>query len=137
AARATAERDAAVSTLTAEKEAERKVLEQSIAELDVSSRTATERVTALEAELAQRTTAVENFSRELGEARGKIGELEKELVSVGTDLANTRAQLESESGRARRATDKWDRDRVSLERAKDALAEALTRIEEAEHDGST
>ena len=78
---------------------------------------------------------VENFSQELGEARGKIASLEKELIAVGTDLANTRAQLDSESTRARRATEKWDRDRVSLERAKDALAEALTRIEEAEHEG--
>jgi hypothetical protein len=37
-----------------------------------------------------------------------------------------------ETGRADRATAKWEADKTSLDRAKDALAVALAQIEEAE-----
>jgi hypothetical protein len=41
-------------------------------------------------------------------------------------------RLEAEKARADRAFAKWDADRTSLERAKDAMAIALAEIDEAE-----
>lgn len=84
-----------------------------------------QRVGLLSDEVNSRSTAVEGLSTQLGDAVGRISTLE-------SDLNDTRAKLDEESSRARRALEKFERDRMSLERAKDALAEALTRIEEAE-----
>jgi CheY-like chemotaxis protein/chromosome segregation ATPase len=62
----------------------------------------------------------------------RAGALEAELATVQHELAETRQKLAGESSRAERAYAKWEADRQSLERAKDALAVALAQIEEAE-----
>ena len=50
----------------------------------------------------------------------------------GRSSARRKQKLATESSRADKAHAKWDADRQSLERAKDALAVALAQIEEAE-----
>ncbi|HEY0467645.1 MAG TPA: hypothetical protein VGC79_25770 [Polyangiaceae bacterium] len=47
-------------------------------------------------------------------------------------MRTTQSALSTEQGRVSRAHAKWNEDRSSLERAKDALAAALAQIEEAE-----
>ena len=58
--------------------------------------------------------------------------LEAEGASSRQELGETKQKLSSESSRADKAHAKWESDRQSLERAKDALAVALSQIEEAE-----
>ena len=48
------------------------------------------------------------------------------------DFGETRQKLAAESSRAEKSQAKWEADRQSLERAKDAMAVALSQIEEAE-----
>ena len=55
-----------------------------------------------------------------------------QLASLRGELADTRKDLARESSRATRAHAKWDADKASLERAKDALAVALSQLDEAE-----
>jgi len=117
----TAKADRERSDLTAQVESTKSELDRIGKELGEERH----RVSLLSDEVQQRSTAVEGLNTQLGDAHGRISTLE-------SDLASTRAKLEDESSRARRAHEKLERDRVSLERAKDALAEALTRIEEAE-----
>jgi CheY-like chemotaxis protein len=66
----------------------------------------------------------------VGEAR--IAVLEAELAGAHRELADVKQRLVGESARADKAQAKWQADRQSLERAKDALAIALAQIEEAE-----
>ncbi len=117
----TAKADKQRDDLTAQLDGARAELDRIAKELDGERH----RVSLLQDEVQSRSTAVEGLNSKLGDAHGRISSLE-------SDLASTRAKLDEESSRARRAHEKWERDRVSLERAKDALAEALTRIEEAE-----
>jgi len=58
--------------------------------------------------------------------------LEVDLSSVRGDLQSTQKKLDAETARANRAFAKWDADRASLDRAKDALAVALAQLDEAE-----
>ena len=69
----------------------------------------------------------------------KVADLERKLADTSaakatleSSLADRVAKLETETSRANRAQSKWDADRASLDRAKDALAVALAQIEEAE-----
>ena len=62
--------------------------------------------------------------------------LEAETAALRADLAETKDKLGHETTRADRAYAKWEADRASLERAKDALAVVLAQIEDAEADRS-
>lgn len=62
----------------------------------------------------------------------RIATLETELSAAQRDLTDVKQRLASESTRADSAQAKWQADRQSLERAKDALALALAQIEEVE-----
>ena len=58
--------------------------------------------------------------------------LEGDLSALRDELTNLRDKLAAETARADRASAKWEADRSSLDRAKDALAIALSQIEETE-----
>ena len=81
------------------------------------------------ADLGARTSALET---QLGAAASKAAALEEELGTLRGELDETRKNLVRESSRATRAMAKWEADRASLERAKDALAVALSQLDEAE-----
>ncbi|MGA2448812.1 MAG: response regulator [Polyangiaceae bacterium] len=80
-------------------------------------------------EATQRHSEAERAAAEL---RAAIAMLEGRLASAHSEVEAIR-QLQAEAAsRADRARAKWDADRQSLDRAKDALAAALLQIEEAE-----
>ena len=58
--------------------------------------------------------------------------MEAELASIKEDLTGTRGSLDDTKAKLDKAQSKWNEDRASLEGAKDALAAALAKIEEAE-----
>ncbi|HEY6463961.1 MAG TPA: hypothetical protein VIY73_27515, partial [Polyangiaceae bacterium] len=82
--------------------------------------------------LADTTSARDDLEKKHAAASDKVVALEAELASVRHELGESRQKLAGESSRADKAHAKWDADRQSLERAKDALAVALAQIEEAE-----
>jgi CheY-like chemotaxis protein len=61
-----------------------------------------------------------------------VGTLEADLGVARQELSDLKQRLSSETSRADGLQSKWTSDRQSLERAKDALAVALSQIEEAE-----
>jgi predicted nucleic acid-binding Zn-ribbon protein len=69
---------------------------------------------------------------ELAGARERLRALEIDATSARRDLESAQKTLHVETARADRAFAKWDADRTSLERAKDALAVALAELDEAE-----
>src|SRR5262249_30819411 len=79
-------------------------------------------VTELRDDLAKKHLAVSE----------RAAALEADLASARTELGETKSRLVGESSRAGKGQAKWEADRQSLERAKDALAVALAQIEEAE-----
>jgi chromosome segregation ATPase len=104
------------------------------------------REAALKEELAKATARADDFEKrttsltavratlegQLGAAASKAIALEEELGTLRNELDETRKSLVRESSRATRALAKWDADKASLERAKDALAVALSQLDEAE-----
>jgi CheY-like chemotaxis protein len=82
--------------------------------------------------LAETTAARDALDKKLSAAGDRIATLEAELAALRQDLAETKQRSAGESARADRAQAKWEADRQSLERAKDAMAVALAQIEEAE-----
>jgi DNA-binding response OmpR family regulator/chromosome segregation ATPase len=86
----------------------------------------------LQARLSDTATAKGSLEAELASTRDRIAALEVDLSSVRGDLQLTQRRLETQASRADRAFAKWDADRASLERAKDALAVALAKLDEAE-----
>jgi chromosome segregation ATPase len=82
--------------------------------------------------LSEVTTARDELDRKHASASDRVAALEAELVVARQDLGETKQKLATESARAERAQAKWEADRQSLERAKDAMAVALSQIEEAE-----
>ena len=58
--------------------------------------------------------------------------LEAEGAALRAVLGETKEKLGTESSRAEKAFAKWEADRASLEKAKDALAVVLAQIEDAE-----
>jgi CheY-like chemotaxis protein len=86
----------------------------------------------LRATLADVTSARAELDKKHSAASDRVAALEGELASARQDLGEARQKLAAESARADKAHAKWEADRQSLERAKDAMAVALAQIEEAE-----
>jgi CheY-like chemotaxis protein len=76
--------------------------------------------------------AAEGLVSKLAAGEARIASHESELESAHRELVEVKQRLVGQSARADRAQAKWQADRQSLERAKDALAVALAQIEEAE-----
>jgi CheY-like chemotaxis protein len=92
----------------------------------------TARINELEQGLAATEKARDEAQKGLADARDRIAQMEIDLSGVRGELSDTRRQLDTETARAARAFAKWESDRTSLDRAKDALAVALQQIEDAE-----
>jgi len=82
--------------------------------------------------LAEVTAMRDDLDRKHAAASERVTVLEAEGAALRQDLGETKQKLAGESSRADKATAKWEADRQSLDRAKDALAVALAQIEEAE-----
>ena len=90
------------------------------------------RIRELEQSLSATEKARDEAQKGLAEARDRIAQMEIDLSGARGELSDTRRMLDTETARAARAFAKWESDRTSLDRAKDALAVALQQIEEAE-----
>lgn len=90
------------------------------------------RIAALSADLAKESEARAQLASDLDEARNRITELEGAWAITRADLADAREKLTHQTERAERAYAKWEADRGSLARAKEALATVLAQIEETE-----
>ena len=128
----TAASDERIATLEADLSATR-------AELSALSeaKTATDasnaaKVADLESRLADATTQRDEHAKNLSATRDRVAVLEAELASTRQELTETTQAHVTQKTRAEGAFTKWESDRASLERAKDALAVALAQIEEAE-----
>ena len=88
------------------------------------------------ADLERRFAAAESerddLTAKLATTTERLAVVEAELGSVREALTETKDKFETASSRATKATAKWDADRQSLERAKDALAVVLAQIEDTE-----
>jgi chromosome segregation ATPase len=93
---------------------------------------AQESVTELTGKLDTTTKDRDETATALAQARARVAELETDLASTKAELGTTQSKLASESAAKDKALKKWDADKVSLDRAKDALAVVLAQIEEAE-----
>jgi CheY-like chemotaxis protein/chromosome segregation ATPase len=80
-------------------------------------------------EASDKSAEAEHTAAEL---RAAIATLEARLAAAHSEVEAIRQQQAEATSRADRARAKWDADRQSLDRAKDALAAALLQIEEAE-----
>ena len=89
----------------------------------------------LELRLSEVRAARDEIDNRASSALERVALLEAELASVRSELIETKETLSAQSSRADRAQAKWDADRRSLERAKEALAVALLQIEETEGRG--
>lgn len=90
------------------------------------------RITDLDERLSTSTAKREEVERDLLSVRNRASTLESEVSELRSELDALKRRLAFESGRADRAFAKWEADRLSLDRAKDALALVLTQIEDAE-----
>jgi CheY-like chemotaxis protein len=86
----------------------------------------------LRIQLADATAAKVLLEGDLASARERLRILDIDASSARRDLESAQKTLHIETARADRAFAKWDADRTSLERAKDALAVALAELDEAE-----
>jgi CheY-like chemotaxis protein len=88
------------------------------------------------AELEKKSSELQGARDELAEkhttASERVGSLETELARMREEFGQAKEKLDRESSRADKAVAKWDADKQSLERAKDALAVALAQIEDTE-----
>lgn len=106
---------------------------QAALEIEQAQRKAKEDTERLQAELGAELAAAQSRAAELSHERDQLRtELAATRESLGTELGETRSALKDEQERNRNAVSKWEQDRGSLERAKDALAAALAQIEETE-----
>ena len=118
------------------------VLGETRASLDAETR----RAATIEQSVAERARERDGVFAELEVARrhglaldGLYTALQASHESTLARLAAVELDLSKERERARAAASKWDADRASLDRAKDALAVVLAQIEateaQASHDG--
>ncbi len=112
------EHEAALATLQGQKEA-------SEAERDA-------RIASLESELSTRTEERDAANSTIEQRNQRIERLEAELATTRAELVETRDLLQSESTKLASARNKWQADSVSLRSAKEALAQAVAQLEEAE-----
>jgi DNA-binding response OmpR family regulator/chromosome segregation ATPase len=144
------EREAKIASLEQKAAGERTEAESRIAKLDMDlsatrgeleslrqAREAADAATELKLldlsnRLAESVAAREEIAKELEKSAQRASALEGDLSSTRQELGSTQQKLAAESTRAERSTAKWEADKHSLERAKDALAVALAQIEEAE-----
>ena len=89
-------------------------------------------LTAAREEAALLRKAKEESESRLAAGDARVASHEAELASANRELVEVNQRLVGQSARVDRAQSKWQADRQSLERAKDALAVALAQIEEAE-----
>jgi DNA-binding response OmpR family regulator/chromosome segregation ATPase len=90
------------------------------------------KIASLESELNERTAQRDEARRLAEQHDAKLLSLEAELASSREEVAAASATLSATQARLDKALSKWNEDRASLEMAKDALAAALEKIEEAE-----
>jgi len=74
----------------------------------------------------------DDLESKLAAGESRMASHEADLVSAHRELVEVNPRLVGQSARADKAQSKWQADRQSLERAKDALAVALAQIEEVE-----
>ncbi len=86
----------------------------------------------LEKRLAETQSARDDLAAKHASATERLTALEGDLAVVREELGQTQEKLAGESSRAGKAASKWEADKQSLERAKDALAVVLAQIEDTE-----
>lgn len=118
-----------LQTLLDEARASYTALEQAKQEAEA---TRDARIAALSADLAKETETRHELALELTQARNRITELEGGWAITRADLADAREKLTQQTERADRAFAKWESDKNSLARVKEALAAALANIDEIE-----
>jgi CheY-like chemotaxis protein/chromosome segregation ATPase len=92
----------------------------------------TAKVADLEKRLSEAEISRDELDKKLSVTSDRLAALETEAAAIRKELGDTKQKLAEESSRADKAHTKWEGDKQSLERAKDALAVALSQIEEAE-----
>jgi DNA-binding response OmpR family regulator len=80
-----------------------------------------DRFDALESAVAAKNTEIERLGHELEVARAEVPQLEAEIVVLRSELVNLRRQADQEAVAAQVATDQLSKNRVLLDRAKQAL----------------
>ena len=91
-----------------------------------------QRIEALDAALSEQNEEFAELAARLQEREATIAALEADLAATRQHLNEATASIDSEKNKMDRARRKWNEDRASLERAKDALAVALAQLEETE-----
>jgi CheY-like chemotaxis protein len=98
-----------------------------------------ERSSNLESDLSAARDQIKTLDQRVADQESKAAAVESraasldaELATAQEEVAETKQRLTTETARADKLQTKWQDDRQSLERAKDALAVALSQIEEAE-----
>ncbi|HEY6723184.1 MAG TPA: response regulator [Polyangiaceae bacterium] len=90
------------------------------------------RIEALDAALVEQGDEYADLSKKLVERENAVAALEADLAATRQHLSEATAATDREKEKVQRARQKWQDDQGSLERAKDALAAALARLEETE-----
>jgi CheY-like chemotaxis protein len=90
------------------------------------------KIAELSEQVASLRAARDRLDNELATTSATLTVTEAGLAATKQDLAEATSRLEASTKRGDKAFAKWDADRASLERAKDALAVALSQIDEAE-----
>lgn len=111
-------------------------LEKELTDLQETKRTGDAafeaRIAGLEGQIRDLTTERDGLLTDLATARERIAGLESDGDGLRRELHETQVRLARETKRAETAYAKWNADKTSLERAKDALAVALAQIEETD-----
>jgi chromosome segregation ATPase len=90
------------------------------------------RIAALEKEAGEKGRDIEAAKRTVEELDAKLAAAEANLAATREELREALAGLGSERSKTDKAQSKWNNDKASLERAKDALAAALAQLDEIE-----
>jgi CheY-like chemotaxis protein len=123
------DRDARIAAIESKAAHDAAEANEKLAKLDMDLSATRGELTALRESKAE--TDASNAAQ-IATATERITVLEAQAAALRQDLGETKDKLATESSRADKAHTKWEGDRQSLERAKDALAVALSQIEEAE-----